>query len=89
MAVRSKRSVSLPPELARDIERAATREKTTFSGWIAMTAARRLKLDKSRRLIAEWEREDGPFTAAELADADARVRRLLGVAESKRARRTA
>jgi len=79
MAVRSKRSVSLPPRLAQEIERAAAREKTTFSGWLASTAARRLKLDTSRGLIAEWEQESGPFTAAELADADVRVRRLLGL----------
>jgi hypothetical protein len=89
VAVRTKHSVSISPELAREIERAAKRERTTFSGWLAVAAARRLKLDEGKALIADWERETGPFTAAEIAEADARVRRMLGRPARRRKRRTA
>jgi hypothetical protein len=88
MAIRTKRSVSLPPGLARDIERAAARERSTVSAWLATAAARRLKLDAGRSLIAEWERENGPFTPEELAEADASMRRVFGTVGRRRHRRT-
>ena len=78
MAQREKRSVSLPPELARAVEQAAKAEGTTFSAWLAQTAAHRLKLEAGRQAIAEWEQENGPLTEAELADGLARARSSLG-----------
>jgi hypothetical protein len=63
MAQRQKRSISLPPELAEAIEQAASSEGTTVSGWLADTAAHRLRLDAGRRAIAEWEADNGPLTA--------------------------
>jgi len=78
MAQREKRSVSLPPDLARAIEQAARADGTTFSAWLAQTAAHRLKLEAGRQAIAEWERENGPLTEAELADGLARARASLG-----------
>jgi len=78
MAQRDKRSVSLPPELAQAIDRAAAQDGTSFSGWLADTAAQRLRLEAGRQAIAEWERDHGPLTAAELADGLARARALLG-----------
>lgn len=78
MAQREKRSVSLPPELARAIDQAAAEDGTTFSAWLAETAAHRLRLEIGRRGIAEWEREHGPLTPEELADGLARARLLLG-----------
>jgi len=78
MAQREKRSVSLPPDLARAVDQAAKAEGTTFSAWLAETAAHRLKLEAGRQAIAEWERENGPLTAAELADGLARARVSLG-----------
>ena len=78
MGQREKRSISLPPELARAIDQAAAQGGTTFSGWLADTAAHRLRLESGRRGIAEWEGEHGPLTAEELADGLARARALLG-----------
>jgi hypothetical protein len=75
---REKRSVSLPADLARSIEAAATAEGTTFSAWLAETAAHRLRLDAGQRAVAEWEREHGSLSAEELADGLARARSLLG-----------
>jgi hypothetical protein len=78
MAQREKRSISLPPELADAIDHAAADEGTTFSAWLADTAAHRLRLDAGRQGIAEWENEHGPLTADELADGLTRARALLG-----------
>lgn len=77
MSTRDKRSISLPVEIAEAIDRAAAESDTTFSAWLAETAARRLRLDAGRRAIAEWEQQQGPLTAEELADGLARARALL------------
>lgn len=84
MAQREKRSISLPPDLAAEIDRAAAAEGTTVSAWIASTAAHRLRLEAGRRGIAEWERQHGALTAEELADGLARARAILSRAPSKR-----
>ncbi len=86
MARREKRSVSLPRELAGAIDKAAADGGTTFSGWLADTAAHRLRLEAGRRGLAEWEKEHGPLTAEELAEGLARARAALGRTRS-RARR--
>ena len=69
----------MPPELARAVEEAAKAEGKTFSSWVAETVAKRLKLDEARRVIAEWEAENGAFVPEEIAEGDARARRLLGL----------
>jgi hypothetical protein len=78
MAQRHKRSISLPPDLDRQIEAAAAESGTTVSAWLATTAAHRLRLEAGRRAIAEWEADHGSLTTEELADGLARARALLG-----------
>jgi hypothetical protein len=82
MAQREKRSVSFPPELAKDIDQAAEAAGSSFSAWIAETASRRIRLDAGRRGAAEWEIEHGPLTEQELAEGLNRARGLLGRASS-------
>lgn len=77
MAVREKRSISLPPDVAAAIDAAAAAEGTNVSAWITATVVHRLRLDAGRAAIAEWEREHGALTADELADGLARARALL------------
>ena len=84
MAQREKRSISLSPVLAAEIDRAAAAEGTTVSAWIASTAEHRLRLDAGRRGIAEWEREHGALTVEELAAGLARARAILGRSGLKR-----
>lgn len=86
MAQREKKSVSLPSGLTRQIQEEAAREGTTFSGWLAETAAHRLKLEAGRRALAEWERENGPITPAERVAAKRSVDALLGRRPSRRRR---
>lgn len=89
MARREKRSVSLPPEIATAIDRAAVEAGTTFSAWLAETAAQRLRLQAGARGIAEWERDHGPLTAEELATGLERARALLEAPSPARRRRSA
>ena len=78
MAQRAKRSISLPRSLAREIDRVAAKSGMTFSGWLAETAAHRLRMAAGRRAIAAWEREHGALSAYELAEGRMRARTLLG-----------
>ena len=87
VAQREKRSVSLPPELAKAVEEAARAEGTTFSAWLAQTAAHRLKLEAGRKALTEWEQENGPLTEAELAEGRVRARASLGRAPAGPAER--
>lgn len=82
MAQREKRSISLPPGLAQRIDQAAIAGGKTFSGWLAETAARRLRLEEGRAGIAAWEDEHGRLTSAELAEGLARARALLSQSPS-------
>jgi hypothetical protein len=83
MAQRDKRSVSLPPELAKAIDQAAAESGSSFSAWITETASRRLRLEAGRQGVADWEAEHGPLSEQELAEGLARARELLGRSESK------
>ncbi len=86
---REKRSVSLPAELAESIDKAAANGGTTFSGWLAETAAQRLRLEAGRRGLASWEKEHGPLTPEELAAGLARARSALGRTKARSTRRSA
>lgn len=77
MALRQKRSISLPADLADAIDQAAAARGTTVSAWIAETAAHRLRIDAGRNGVAEWERQHGALTSDELADGLGRARTIL------------
>ena len=81
MAVRSKRSISIPPDLDAAIEAAAGASGMSVSGWIVQTAAHRLRLDAAKRAVREWELENGPLTDDELASGRALAAKLLAVAD--------
>jgi hypothetical protein len=78
MAQRARRSLALPPELARAVDDAARAEGITVSAWLPQTAAHRLRPEAGRQAIAEWELENGRLTPKELASGRARARALLG-----------
>lgn len=60
-------SLSLPEDLAARIRDAAHADGSTLSAWLARAAESRLLLRDASQAIADWEREHGEITAAELA----------------------
>ena len=89
MAVRKKRSISLPPDLDDQIATAAEDAGMTYSAWLAATARKEFTLRAGLAAITDYEHEHGAFTTQELADADAwaehALRRASGTAERKTA----
>jgi hypothetical protein len=70
MAIRKKRSISIPPELDAEITAAAAAEGKSYSAWLAETARREFTIRAGLAAVSEFEREHGPFSAAEVAEAD-------------------
>ena len=77
MTRRAKRSISLPPELAAQVERAAAEMGTSVSSWLAETAAHRLKIEAGLAGVAAWEAEAGALTDDERAEGEAWARQVL------------
>jgi hypothetical protein len=69
MAVRKKRSISLPPELDAEIAAAAEEAGMSYSAWLAGTARKEFTLRAGLAAVAQFEHDHGAFTPAELADA--------------------
>lgn len=78
MAIRTKRSVSLPPDLAKEIDQAATSAGLSFSAWLVHAAQLELRVQQAREAVAEWEVENGPLTDAERTVGRQRAREILG-----------
>ena len=70
MAVRKKRSISIPPELDRQIEAAAEEAGMTYSGWLAATARKEFIIQSGLDAVAEFERHHGAFTVEEISEAE-------------------
>ena len=70
MAVRKKRSISMPPDLDAEIAAAAVAAGMSYSAWLAATARKELTIRAGLAAVREFEREHGAFSPEELADAD-------------------
>jgi len=87
MAVRKKRSISMPPDLDAEIAAAASAAGLTYSAWLADAARKEFTIRAGLAAVSEFEREHGAFTAAELAEADdwaARATRQTGGSAARR-----
>jgi hypothetical protein len=69
VAVRKKRSISIPPDADAQIAAAAAAAGMSYSAWLADTARREFTIRAGLAAVGEFEREHGAFTAVELADA--------------------
>lgn len=78
MAVRKKRSISMPPDLDAGIEEAARASGMTYSAWVAAMARREFLLQAGLDGVSEFERAHGAFTDAELAEAEAWAKEATG-----------
>jgi hypothetical protein len=86
MAVRKKRSISMPPELDAEIAAAAQDAGMTYSAWIAQTARKEFTIQAGLEAVSQYEAEHGPFTPDEIAAADEWATRIT---QPPAARRTA
>lgn len=76
MAVK-KMSVALDEVVAREVALAAEHDGVSVSAWLNRAAENRLAIESGLAAVREWEAEHGPFTADELAAADAILDRAL------------
>jgi hypothetical protein len=70
MAVRKKRSISVPPDLDAQIRVEAAQDGMTYSAWLTATARKELMVRAGLGAVAEVEQELGGFTSEELTDAE-------------------
>ena len=88
MAVRKKRSISLPPDLDAEIAAAAEHEGMTYSSWVAATARKEFTIRAGLAAVAQFEDEHGAFSPDETAEADrwaaSATERASRTAKSKR-----
>ena len=70
MAVRRKRSISIPPELDAKIDAAARAAGVSYSAWLAQIAQKEFIIQAGLEAVGQYEAEHGPFTPDEIAEAD-------------------
>jgi hypothetical protein len=71
MAVRKKRSISMPPDLDAEIATAAADAGVSYSAWLADTARKEFTIRAGLAAVSQFEQDHGAFTAEEIAEADA------------------
>ncbi|MBA3604607.1 MAG: hypothetical protein M3487_06865 [Actinomycetota bacterium] len=86
MPPRKKRSISVPPDLDAAVVAAASAAGVTYSKWIADTARKELTLRAGLAAVAAYQRDEGAFSAEELAAAEAWALGALRRAERSGAR---
>jgi hypothetical protein len=71
MAVRKKRSISMPPDLDAEIATAAADAGLSYSAWLAEMARKEFTIRAGLAAVSQFEQDHGAFTAEEIAEADA------------------
>jgi hypothetical protein len=84
MAVRKKRSISIPPELDAEIAAAAEAAGMSYSAWVAQTARKEFTIRAGLEAVSQYEAEHGPFSPVEIAEADEWAARLTQPAGTRR-----
>ena len=70
MAVRKKRSISMPPDLDAEIAAAAARAGMSYSAWLAETARKEFAIRAGLAAVSQFERDHGSFSAEEVSAAE-------------------
>jgi hypothetical protein len=70
MAVRKKRSISMPPALDAEIAAAAAQAGMSYSAWLAEMARKEFTIRAGLAAVGQFEQGHGAFTAGELAEAE-------------------
>ena len=70
MAVRKKRSISMPPDLDAEIAAAAAAAGLSYSAWLADTARKEFAIRAGLAAVSQFERDHGTFTPEEVSAAE-------------------
>jgi hypothetical protein len=70
MAVRKKRSISMPPDLDAEIAAAAAQAGMSYSAWLADTARKEFTIRAGLAAVSQFERDHGAFTPEELSEGE-------------------
>jgi hypothetical protein len=70
MAVRKKRSISIPPDLDAEIAAAAAQAGMSYSAWLAETARKEFTIRAGLAAVSQFERDHGTFTTEEVSAAE-------------------
>jgi hypothetical protein len=92
VAVRKKRSISMPPDLDAEIAAAAEQAGMSYSAWLADTARKEFTIRAGLAAVSQFEQDHGAFTPEELAEAQqwaATAVKRAGRTASRAPRRTA
>ena len=87
MAVRKKRSISMPPDLDAEIEAAAAESGLSYSAWLAQMVRKEFTIRAGLAAVSQYAEEHGAFSAEETAEADEWA--AQAIARSARARAAA
>jgi hypothetical protein len=83
MAVRKKRSISMPPDLDAEIVAAAAQAGMSYSAWLADTARKEFTIRAGLAAVSQFEADHGACTPEEATEAEEWVATAV-----ERARRT-
>jgi hypothetical protein len=70
MAVRKKRSISMPPDLDAEIAAAAAEAGMSYSAWLADTARKEFTIRAGLAVVSQFEADHGAFTREEVSEAE-------------------
>jgi hypothetical protein len=84
MAVRKKRSISIPPELDAEIAAAAQAAGMSYSAWLAQTVRKEFTIRAGLEAVSQYEAEHGPLTPDEIAEADKWATRVTQPSSTRR-----
>jgi hypothetical protein len=73
-----KLAITVAPDVARGVARAAREDEVSVSAWMTEAARRALRIRDGLGAVAEWEAAHGALTPSELEAARVRVGRKRG-----------
>ncbi|MBV9760919.1 MAG: hypothetical protein JO340_10175 [Acidobacteriaceae bacterium] len=73
-----KLAITIAPEVHEKILAAAVRDGVSVSAWMTSAAREALRRRAGLAAVAEWEKQNGPFSAEEMEEARRSVREPLG-----------
>ncbi len=81
-----KLAITVDPDVHRGVVAAASQEGVSISAWMTTAARHALLVRDGLQAVAEWEKERGPLTEAEVQAAHRRVAGEMAVSTERLSR---